>query len=69
MDELFSSDTNRGVGYETQKLGPLYMEELDRGFMKDEVKQRISKMKDGKATGIDGVPAKMWKIFCCMEGG
>jgi hypothetical protein len=38
FDELFSSDTNRGVGYETQKLGPLYIEELDRDFTKDEVK-------------------------------
>jgi YesN/AraC family two-component response regulator len=67
--ELFSSDTNRRVGYETQKLGPLYIEEMDRGFTKDEVKQRISKMKDSKATGIDGAPAEMWNIFCCTEGG
>jgi hypothetical protein len=26
-------------------------------------------MKDSKSTGIDGVPAEMWKIFCCPEGG
>jgi hypothetical protein len=26
-------------------------------------------MKDSKATGIDGVPAEMWEIFCCTEGG
>jgi hypothetical protein len=42
-DELFSNDTDRGVGYEKQQLGPLYIEELDRGFTMDEVKQRISK--------------------------
>jgi hypothetical protein len=40
-DELFSSDTNRGTGYETQKLGPLYIDKLDRGFTKDELKERI----------------------------
>jgi hypothetical protein len=32
--------------------------------MKDEVKERISKIKDSKATGIDGIQAEMWKIFC-----
>jgi hypothetical protein len=47
-----------------QKLGLLYVEEMDRGFTKDEVKQRISKMKDSKTTGMDGVQAEMWKIFC-----
>jgi hypothetical protein len=25
-------------------------------------------MKDSKATGIDGAPAEMWRIFCCTEG-
>jgi hypothetical protein len=45
FDELFSSDTNIGlrVSCETQKLGPLYIEELDRSFTKDEFKQLISK--------------------------
>jgi hypothetical protein len=41
FDELFSSDTNRGISYETQKLGPPYIEEFDRDFKKDEVTQRI----------------------------
>jgi hypothetical protein len=26
-------------------------------------------MKDSKATGIDGLPAELWKIFWCTEGG
>jgi hypothetical protein len=52
-----------------QKLGQLYIEELDRGFTKDEVKQRISKMKDSKASGMDGVPVERRKIYCCTEGG
>lgn len=37
--------------------------------MKDEVKERILKMSDSKATGVDGIPAVMWKIFCSMEEG
>jgi hypothetical protein len=37
--------------------------------MKDEVKERILKMSDSKATGVDGIPAEIWKIFCSTEGG
>jgi hypothetical protein len=26
-------------------------------------------MKDSKAIGINGIPAEMWKIFCCTGWG
>jgi hypothetical protein len=61
---------NRGTTvYETQLLGPQYIEELDSNFTKEEIRESILKTKNNKATGFDGITAEMWKMFCIMKGG
>jgi hypothetical protein len=54
---LFSGGSSRGLTevYETQRLGPLYIEELDRDFTKGEVKELTVRMKNNKASGWDGM--------------
>ena len=42
-------------------------EGLTQGISRDEVKVEISRMKNGKATGMDGIPVEMWK--CLGEEG
>jgi hypothetical protein len=66
---LYSRKSNSGLVYETQLLGPQYIEELDSDFTKEEISESILKIKNNKATGFDGIPAKMWKMFCTMKGG
>jgi hypothetical protein len=67
--DLYSRKSNSGSVYETHLIGPQYIEELDSDFMKEEIRERIPKMKNNKATGFDGIPAEMWKMFCTMKGG
>jgi hypothetical protein len=55
--------------YETQRLGPLYIEELDRDFTKGEVKELTLRMKNNKASGWDGIPVEFWKVLCNREQG
>jgi hypothetical protein len=31
------------------------------------VKEFILRMKNNKDTGYDGIPAKVWKVFCTMR--
>jgi hypothetical protein len=66
---LYSRKSNSGLVYETQLLGPQYIEELDSDFTKEEIRESTLKMKNNKATGFDGIPAEMWKMFCTMKGG
>ena len=42
-------------------------EGLTQGIRRDEVKVAISRMKNGKATGMDGIPVEVWK--CLGEEG
>ena len=42
-------------------------EGLTQGISRDEVKIAISRMKNGKATGMDGIPVEVWK--CLGEEG
>ena len=42
-------------------------EGLTQGISRDEVKVAISRMKNGKATGMDGIPVEVWK--CLGEEG
>ena len=42
-------------------------EELTQGISRNEVKVAISRMKNGKATGMDGIPVEVWK--CLGEEG
>jgi hypothetical protein len=69
FDDLYSRKSNSGLLYETQLLGPQYIEELDCDFTKEEIRESILKMKNSKATGFDGIPAEMWKMFCTMKEG
>jgi hypothetical protein len=69
FDGLYSRESNSGLVYETQLLGPQYIEELDSDFTKEEIRESTLKMKNNKATGFDGIPAEMWKMFCAMKGG
>jgi hypothetical protein len=69
FDDLYSRKSNSGLVYETQLLGPQYIEELNSDFTKEEIRKSTLKMKNNKATGFDGIPAKMWKMFCTMKGG
>ena len=39
-------------------------EGLTQGIDRDEVKVAISQMKNGKATGMDGLPVEVWT---CLE--
>jgi hypothetical protein len=52
-----------------QRLGPLYIEELDRDFTKREVKEWTLRMKNNKASGWDGIPIEFWKDLCNGEQG
>jgi hypothetical protein len=63
--DLFSRDSNRGSAevYETQMIGPLYIEELDSDFTKREVKELALRMKNNKAPGWDGIPVEFWKVI------
>ena len=38
---------------------------LTQGVSRNEVKVAISRMKNGKATGMDGIPVEVWK---CLGG-
>ena len=38
-------------------------EGLTQGISRDEVKLAISRMKNGKATGMDGIPVELWKCL------
>jgi hypothetical protein len=67
--DLYSRKINAGLLYETQLIGPQYIEELDSDFTKEEIRLSILKMKNNKATGFDGIPAEMWKMFCTIKGG
>jgi hypothetical protein len=69
FDDLYFRKSNSGLVYETQLLGPQYVEELDSDFMKEEIRESVLKMKNNKATGFDGVLAEMWKMFCPVKGG
>jgi hypothetical protein len=40
---------------------------LDRDFTKEEMRESI--LKNNKATGLNGILAEMWKMFCTTEGG
>ena len=40
---------------------------LTQGISRNEVKVAISRMKNGKATGMDGIPVEVWK--CLVEEG
>ena len=40
---------------------------LTQGISRNEVKVAISRMKNGKATGMDGIPVEVWK--CLGEEG
>jgi hypothetical protein len=40
-----------GLVYETQLIGPQYIEELDSDFTKEEIRDSILKMKNNKAIG------------------
>ena len=42
-------------------------ERLTQGISRNEVKVAISRMKNGKATGMDGIPVEVWK--CLGEEG
>ena len=42
-------------------------EGLTQGISRDEVKVAISRMKNGKAKGMDGIPVEVWK--CLVEEG
>ena len=42
-------------------------EGLTQGISRNEVKVAISRMKNGKATGMDGIPVEVWK--CLGEEG
>jgi hypothetical protein len=35
----------------------------------EEVKWMIKRLKNNKATGLDGIPAEIWKVFCTMKDG
>jgi hypothetical protein len=54
FQDLFSRDSNGGLAelYETQMIGPLYIEELDSDFTKTEVKEFTLRMKNNKARRI-----------------
>ena len=43
------------------------IEWLTQGVSRNEVKVSISRMKNGKATGMDGIPVEVWK--CLGEEG
>ena len=43
------------------------MRGLTQGISRNEVKVAISRMKNGKATGMDGIPVEVWK--CLGEEG
>jgi hypothetical protein len=49
---------------ETQTLG-----ELDRDFTKGEAKEYIQRLEQNKATGCDGIPVDVWKMFCAKLDG
>jgi hypothetical protein len=61
--DLHSRKSNSGLVYETQLIGPQYIEELDSDFTKEQIRVSILKMINNKATGFDGIPAEMWKMF------
>jgi hypothetical protein len=50
--ELHSRKSNSGLIYETQLLGPQYIEELDSDFTKEEIRESILKMKNNEAIGF-----------------
>jgi hypothetical protein len=41
FEELCSRKINGGIVYETQLLGPQYIEELDSDFTKEEIRETI----------------------------
>lgn len=41
--------------------GPLCVGELDGTITGNEVVRVLKNMKDGKATGVDGIPIEFWK--------
>jgi hypothetical protein len=42
--------------------------ELDTEFMKEKIRESILEMRNIKATGFDGISAKVWKMVCTMKG-
>jgi hypothetical protein len=42
---LFSRNIEGGIVYETQLLGPQYIEEMESDFIKEEIRERILEMK------------------------
>jgi hypothetical protein len=55
FDELFSANTEGGIAYETQLLFQQHIEELESDFMKEEIRERISKIKNNKDTEYGGI--------------
>jgi hypothetical protein len=53
---------------EVQILGPNYIEELDTDFT-NQVKKFIRRMKNNRATGLDGIPAEVSKVFSTKNEG
>jgi hypothetical protein len=47
--DLYSRKSNSGLVYETQLLGPQYVEELDSDFTKEEIGDNILKIKNNKS--------------------
>jgi hypothetical protein len=44
-------------------IRPHFIEELEMDFTKKKVKKFVMSTKSDKAPGIDGVPAKAWKVL------
>ena len=51
---------------ETHTVDSLHVDELNSHFTKTEPTEYVQKMKKRKATGYDGTPAKVWKMFRYM---
>jgi hypothetical protein len=64
---LFDRNIAGGTIFETQLWGPPYIEELHRDFTEQEIKDCLCRTKRSKATGIDGLLAKIWKTFGAKE--
>jgi hypothetical protein len=66
---LFTNNNNGILLKEVQILDPGYIDKLDYVFTTHEVNNFISRMKNNKASGCDGLPTEVWQILAIRGKG
>jgi hypothetical protein len=66
---LFTNNNNELLLREVHILGPVYIDKLDDVFTTHKAKSFISRMKNNKASGCDGLPTEVWQIFIIKDKG